>query len=53
MTPANLFIAGLAIIPGWTLFAMLRGAAPLQPAWTAAFATLAAVAIAVAATCIR
>jgi hypothetical protein len=43
-------IAGLAILPGWTLFGMLRGAAPLQPAWTAAFATLAAVAIGAAGT---
>lgn len=36
-------IAGLGLIPGWTLFEMLRRAAPLQRTWTAALATLAAV----------
>ena len=43
-------IAGLSVVPGWALFAMLRRAAPLRPAWSAAFATLAAVALAAVAT---
>jgi hypothetical protein len=43
-------IAGLSILPGWTLFAMLRRAAPLRRAWSAALATLAAVALAALAT---
>jgi hypothetical protein len=43
-------IAGLSIVPGWTIFVMLRRAAPLEPAWTGALAALAAVAGAAAAT---
>ena len=43
-------IAGLSIVPGWALFTMLRRAAPLQRAWNAALATLAAVALAAVAT---
>ena len=43
-------IAGLGAVPGWALFAMLRRAAPLRRAWSAAFATLAAVALGAAAT---
>jgi hypothetical protein len=43
-------IAALGIVPGWTLFTMLRRAAPLQPGWTAALATLAAVAMGAAGT---
>jgi hypothetical protein len=43
-------IAGLSVVPGWALFAMLRRAAPLERAWSGALATLAAVAIAAAAT---
>jgi hypothetical protein len=43
-------IAGLSLVPGWALFAMLRRAAPLERAWTGALATLAAAAIAAAAT---
>ena len=43
-------IAGLSIVPGWALFAMLRRAAPLRRAWSAALATLAAVALAAVAT---
>jgi hypothetical protein len=43
-------IAGLGVVPGWALFAMLRRAAPLRRAWSAAFATLAAVALGAAAT---
>ena len=43
-------IAGLSVLPGWALFAMLRAAAPLRWAWTGALATLAAVAFAAAAT---
>ena len=43
-------IAGLSVVPGWALFAMLRRAAPLQRAWSGALATLAAVAIGAAAT---
>jgi hypothetical protein len=43
-------IVGLSIVPGWALFAMLRRAAPLRPAWSAALATLAAVALAAVAT---
>lgn len=54
---ARLFHAGCAIeiavlgaISGWALVAMLRRAAPLQPAWTAGIAAIAAVTIASAAT---
>ena len=43
-------IAGLSIVPGWALFAMLRRAAPLRRAWSAALATLAAVALSAVAT---
>jgi hypothetical protein len=43
-------IAGLGVMPGWALFAMLRRAAPLQRAWSGALATLAAVALSAAAT---
>jgi hypothetical protein len=43
-------IAGLAVVPGWVLFAMLRRAAPLRRAWSAALATLASVALSAAAT---
>jgi hypothetical protein len=43
-------IAGLSIVPGWALFAMLRRAAPLRRAWSAALATLAAVALGAVAT---
>ena len=43
-------IAGLSVVPGWALFAMLRRAAPLQRAWTAALAMLAASALAAVAT---
>jgi hypothetical protein len=43
-------IAGLSVVPGWALFAMLRRAAPLQRAWSGALATLAALSIAAAAT---
>ncbi len=43
-------IAVLAALSGWLLVAMLRRAAPLRPAWTAAIASLAAVTIAAAAT---
>jgi hypothetical protein len=43
-------IAGLSVVPGWALFAMLRRAAPLQPVWTAALAMLAAGALAAVAT---
>ena len=43
-------IAGLSVVPGWVLFAMLRRAAPLQRVWTATLAMLAAGALAAAAT---
>ena len=43
-------IVGLSIVPSWVLFVMLRRAAPLRRAWSAAFATLAAVALAAVAT---
>jgi hypothetical protein len=43
-------IVGLSIVPGWALFAMLRRAAPLRRAWSAALATLAAGALAAVAT---
>jgi hypothetical protein len=43
-------IAGLSIVPGWALFAMLRRAAPLRRTWSAALATLASVALAAVAT---
>jgi hypothetical protein len=43
-------IAVLGVVLGWTLVAMLRRAAPLQPAWTAAIAAIAAVTVASAAT---
>jgi hypothetical protein len=43
-------IAGIGVVPGWALFAMLRGAAPLRLAWSAALASLAAVGLGAAAT---
>jgi hypothetical protein len=43
-------IAGLSVVPGWVLFAMLRRAAPLQRVWTAALAMLAVGALAAVAT---
>lgn len=43
-------IAGLAMVPGWALFIMLRRAAPLQHTWSAALAALAAVSLAAVAT---
>ena len=43
-------IAGFGLLVGWPLFAMLRRAAPLHQAWTAALATLAATALGAAAT---
>ena len=43
-------IAGFGIVPAWALFAMLRRAAPLRPAWSGALATLAAAALGAAAT---
>ena len=43
-------IAGLALLPGWALFGLLRRAAPLQRGWTAAFAMLAALAFGAAGT---
>jgi hypothetical protein len=43
-------VAGLAVVPGWALFVMLRRAAPLRRAWSAALATLAALALGAAAT---
>jgi hypothetical protein len=43
-------IAGLGLVPGSALFAMLRRAAPLRRTWSAALATLAAVAFGAAAT---
>ena len=43
-------IAGLGVLPAWALFAMLRRAAPLRRAWSAALATLASVALGAAAT---
>ena len=43
-------ITGLSVVPGWALFAMLRRAAPLRRAWSAALATLAAVALSALAT---
>jgi hypothetical protein len=43
-------IAGLSVVPGWALFAMLRRAAPLKRAWSGALATLASVAIGATAT---
>jgi hypothetical protein len=43
-------IAGLGLVPAWALFAMLRRAAPLRRSWSAALATLAAVALGAAAT---
>ena len=43
-------IAGLAVVPVWALFAMLRRAAPLRRAWSAALATLASVALGAAGT---
>jgi hypothetical protein len=39
-------IAALALLPGWMLFAMLRGAAPLRRSWSGGLATLGAVALA-------
>jgi len=43
-------IAGLGLVPGWTLVAMLRRAAPLQRSWSGGLATLAAVAVGAVAT---
>jgi hypothetical protein len=43
-------IAVLGVATGWALVAMVRRAAPLQPAWTAALAAIAAVTVASAAT---
>ena len=43
-------IAVLGAASGWALFAMIRRAAPLRPAWTAGIASLAAITIASAAT---
>jgi len=43
-------IAVLGMVSGWTLLTMLRRAAPLQPAWTAGIAAIAAVTVASAAT---
>jgi hypothetical protein len=43
-------IAGFGLLVGWPLFVMLRRAAPLHQAWTAALATLAATALGAAAT---
>jgi hypothetical protein len=43
-------IAGLGIVPGRALFTMLRRAAPLRRAWSAALATLASLALGAAAT---
>jgi hypothetical protein len=43
-------IVGLSVVPGWVLFAMLRRAAPLRRTWSAALATLAAVALSAIAT---
>ena len=43
-------IAGLAVLPGLGLFAMLRRAAPLRHSWSGGIATLAAVALAAAGT---
>ena len=43
-------IAGLSVVPAWVLFAMLRRAAPLRRTWSAALATLAAVALGAVAT---
>jgi hypothetical protein len=43
-------IAGLGLVPGWALFAMLRRAAPLRRRWSGGLATLAAVAVGAGAT---
>jgi hypothetical protein len=43
-------IAALSVLPAWALFAMVRRAAPLRPAWCGAMAMLAAVSIGAAAT---
>ena len=43
-------IVGLSVVPAWVLFAMLRRAAPLRRTWSAALATLAAVALSAVAT---
>jgi hypothetical protein len=43
-------IAGIAVVPSWALFAMIRRAAPLQLAWSAGLATLAGVGLGAAAT---
>jgi hypothetical protein len=43
-------IAALGLIPGWALFNMVRRAAPLRPVWSAALATLAALALGAAGT---
>ena len=43
-------IAGLGLVPGWALFAMLRRASPLRRNWSGGLATLAAVAVGAGAT---
>jgi hypothetical protein len=43
-------IVGLSVVPAWMLFAMLRRAAPLRLTWSAALATLAALAMSAVAT---
>ena len=43
-------IAGIGLVPSWALFAMLRRAAPLRLAWSAALATLAGVGLGAAVT---
>lgn len=43
-------IAALSVVCGWVLVLMLRRAAPLQPAWTAAVAAIAAVTVGAGAT---
>src|SRR4029078_13065040 len=48
--PCGLKITVLSLVPGWMILAMLRRAAPLQRVWTAASASLGAVALAAAAT---
>jgi hypothetical protein len=48
--PCGYKILGFSLIPGFALFAMLRRAAPLEPAWNASLAALAATAVGAAAT---
>jgi hypothetical protein len=43
-------IAGIALVPSWALFMMLRRAAPLRLTWSAALATLAGVGLGATAT---